>query len=125
MRMTQLLGLSPQSTHDYIGELWVKPGDLFRPAADPEIDDNTAGQYLLGNTATDYISWFNQNIYDSYLGSGTHSPWTRLGYTYDWARTDSEVGVSEYASTPFSLPSKSGHFFLIFCLQKFYWTHIV
>ena len=96
LRMRQMLGLPRQNSNNYIVELWVKPADLYRPAADPQIDDNTAGLYLKVNTDPDYIQWFNQNIYDSYLGSGTHYPWTRLGYTFDWANPASEVGMSEY-----------------------------
>ena len=48
------------------------------------------------NADTNYIKWFNQNIYDSYFGDWTHYPWKRLGYSYDWAKSPSEVGVSEY-----------------------------
>lgn len=96
LRMRQLLGLPPSNTDNYIVELWVKPKDLFRPATDPEIDDKTAGLYFPTNADTNYIKWFNQNIYDSYFGNQMHYPWTRLGYTYDWAKPASEVGVSEY-----------------------------
>ncbi|MEI6060869.1 MAG: hypothetical protein WCR72_09180 [Bacteroidota bacterium] len=96
LRMSQLLGLPPNNSNKYIVELWVRPADLFRPSADPEIDDNKAGLYLPANADPDYSQWFNQNIYDSYFGPWTHHPWTRLGYTYDWANPASEVGVSEY-----------------------------
>ena len=96
LRISQLLGLPPTNTNNYIVELWVKPTDLFRPAADPEINDRTTGLYFPTNTDPDYIQWFNQNIYDSYFGQWTHYPWTRLGYTYDWASPATEVGVSEY-----------------------------
>jgi hypothetical protein len=94
--MSQMLGIAPHNSDNYIVELWVKPEDLIRPAADPETDDNTSGQYLPANSDPDYTRWFNQNIYNSYFGSGTGYPWTRLGYTYDWALKGSEVGVSEY-----------------------------
>jgi hypothetical protein len=96
MRISQLLGLPPANTNNYIVELWVKPTDLYRPAADPEIDDKTAGLFLPANADPDYAQWFNQNIYNSYFGQWTHYPWTRLGYTYDWADPAREVGVSEY-----------------------------
>ncbi len=96
LRMSQMLGLAPHNNNNYIVELWVKPADLFRPAADPETDDNTAGLYLPDNSDATYMQWFNQNIYDSYFTDGTHYPWTRLGYTYDWAKPGSEVGVSEF-----------------------------
>jgi len=96
MRIRQLLGMQPTNTNNYIVELWVKSADLFRPTADPEIDDKTAGLYLPANADPDYAQWFNQNIYDSYFGQWTHFPWTRLGYSYDWANPATEVGVSEY-----------------------------
>lgn len=96
LRMSQLLGLPPLNSNKYIVELWVRPTDLFRPAADPEIDDNTAGLYLQANSNADYNIWFNQQIYNSYFANGTHHPWTRLGYTFDWANPASEIGVSEY-----------------------------
>jgi len=96
LRMRQLLGLPPSNANNYIVELWVKPKDIFRPSADPEIDDNTAGLYFPANADTNYIKWFNQNIFDSYFGNWTHYPWTRLGYSYDWANCSLEVGVSEF-----------------------------
>jgi len=96
LRISQLLGLPPVNSNNYIVELWVRPADLYRPAADPEIDDNSAGQYLPANSDADYEMWFNQQIYNSYFVSGKHYPWTRLGYTFDWASPASEVGVSEY-----------------------------
>ena len=96
LRISQLLGMPPTSTNNYIVELWVKPADLYRPAADPEIDDRTTGLYLPENAEPDYAQWFNQNIYDSYFGQWTHYPWTRLGYTYDWAYPATEIGLSEY-----------------------------
>jgi len=103
LRMRQLLGIPSSNSYNYIVELWVKPEDLFRPAADSEINDNVAGLYFPSNADTNYIKWFNQNIYDSYFGKWTHYPWTRLGYTYDWANSASEIGVSEYCIKPNSL----------------------
>ena len=96
LRMSQLLGLPPLNSNKYIVELWVRPADLYRPAADPEIDDKTAGQYLPANSDAEYDIWFNQQIYNSYFVKGIHHPWTRLGYTFDWASPADEVGVSEY-----------------------------
>ncbi len=67
LRMRQLLGLSPDNGNNYIVELWVKPEDLFRPSADPEIDDNTAGLYFPSNADTNYVKWFNQNIFNCFF----------------------------------------------------------
>lgn len=115
LRMSQMLGLDPGSTNNYIVELWVRPADLYRPAADPEIDDNTAGQYLPANSDADYDIWFNQQIYNSYFVNGTLYPWTRLGYTFDWANPASEVGVSEYC-----VKTNSLLFVKKLCLAKSY-----
>jgi len=115
LRMSQLLGLPPVNSNNYIVELWVRPADLYRPAADPEIDDNTAGQYLPANSDIDYDIWFNQQIYNSYFVNGKHYPWTRLGYTFDWADPASEVGVSEYC-----IKTNSLLFVKKLCLAKSY-----
>jgi hypothetical protein len=103
LRMRQLLGLPPNNQNNYIVELWVKPEDLFRPAADSEIDDQKAGLYFPANADTNYVKWFNQNIYDSYFSNWTHYPWTRLGYSYDWSGYKSEVGISEFCIKTASL----------------------
>lgn len=96
LRISQLLGLPPYNTYGNIIELWVRPTDLFRPAGDNEIDDNTASAYLPANADSNYVIWYNQNIYDSYFANWTHYPWTRLGYTYDWGNHAPEVGLSEF-----------------------------
>jgi len=44
----------------------------------------------------EYVAWFNRKKAASYGDSG--SPWTRLGYTYDWGNPDSEVGLSEFVA---------------------------
>jgi hypothetical protein len=118
LRISQLLGMPPTSTNNYIVELWVKPADLYRPAADPEIDDRTTGLYLPENAEPDYAQWFNQNIYDSYFGQWTHYPWTRLGYTYDWADPATEIGLSEYC-----IKSNSVLFVKKLCLATKYLTN--
>ena len=45
----------------------------------------------------DYIAWFNANAVYSYC-ENTY-PWTRLGYTYDWAENGEEHGLSEFLLT--------------------------
>ena len=42
----------------------------------------------------DYKEWFDSNIISSYF-DGKY-PWTRLGYTYDWADNGEEYGLSEF-----------------------------
>jgi len=44
------------------------------------------------------VNWFNGNIVYSYFPAKEKNayPWTRLGYTYDWGNSISEVGLSEF-----------------------------
>jgi hypothetical protein len=99
LRLEQLLGLPPNAGKTVFKEIWVDPGNLFRPAPDPEITDREAG---LGFPKSDkfltvdnnHISWFNKTRSKSYSNGGY--PWTRLGYTYDWGNPTSEIGLSEF-----------------------------
>jgi hypothetical protein len=96
LRVRQLLGLPPENVNTYFVELWVPSQDLFRPAGDPEINDEEAGLYLSKTVDSTYSSWYYRSIYDLYFSSSRHYPWTRLGYTYDWADGASEIGLSEF-----------------------------
>ena len=102
LRLEQVLGLPPQSGYDRFVELWVKPEDLFRPSADPEISDGEAEIDLrIANPfmklSDRYVRWFNDQKKVSYKPDGY--PWTRLGYTYDWGNPTSHVGLSEFIIT--------------------------
>lgn len=94
LRSNQLLGLPPDDDNTHFVEMWVRPIDLFRPAPDNEIDDQTTGLDFPDSTASWYENWFNDNIIYSYFPP--RYPWTRLGYTYDWGNTESEIGISEF-----------------------------
>lgn len=103
MRICQLLGLPPanERSNTHIAELWVNPERLYRPAGNPNIDTRTAGAVLSNDVSATYNTWFNNYILFAYYrtlsGSADfHYPWTRLGYTYDWAPDNPEVGLSEY-----------------------------
>ncbi|MEZ4454772.1 MAG: hypothetical protein R3B09_35305 [Nannocystaceae bacterium] len=96
-RLEQYLGLRPHVGKTHFAELWVRPADLLRPCADPEIDDATCRAddhprpLVLGGH--DHVAWFNALKASSY-GEGGY-PWTRLGYTFDWGAAD-ERGASEF-----------------------------
>jgi hypothetical protein len=94
LRIAQLLGLPANKGYTHFAELWVRPGDLFRPAPDCESTDNTAGLSLPADADSSYVSWYEGNILYSYFP--LRFPWTRLGYTYDWGNPQSEVGLSEF-----------------------------
>jgi hypothetical protein len=81
--------------------MWVPADKLVRPAGNPAINTTTSGAVLVNSVSPAYATWFDNNIIYSYyrpLGSSTdyYYPWTRLGYTYDWAPDAKEVGLSEY-----------------------------
>ena len=98
LRAAQLLGLPSNISDSYFVELWVSPQALFRPSPDSEIND-TSAQLTFPSTATeDYKNWFNSNIIYSYYPM--KYPWTRLGYTYDWGNTVSNIGLSEFLIKP-------------------------
>ncbi len=46
----------------------------------------------------DYPAFLRQMAVESYQSEG--APWTRLGYTYDWAQGNRGVGASEYMLVP-------------------------
>lgn len=94
LRLQQLIGLPPQKGYTHFSLLWVDPDDLFRPSPDNEIDDTTVGLSFPENAAEEYQNWFNGNILYSYYP--LRYPWTRLGYTYDWADNGTEYGLSEF-----------------------------
>jgi hypothetical protein len=98
VRLEQLLGLPVGSGKSKFVELWVKPTDLFRPSADPEISDHEAEidfpMSRFSKIDEAYQKWFIHLKSKSYGKDGY--PWTRLGYTYDWGSSSSEVGLSEF-----------------------------
>lgn len=103
MRICQLLGLPPanERSNTHIAEIWVNPERLSRPAGSRAITTKTTAAALSNGNPENFISWFNNYIVFAYyrtLSTATdyHYPWTRLGYTYDWAPGAKEVGLSEY-----------------------------
>ena len=102
-RVREILGLAPNSPISDVVSFWVMPENLFRPAADNEITDSTAGLSLPENTAAWYRKWFNELRSKQYFESdapppgNTAYPWTQLGYTYDWGSDQHPPqGLSEF-----------------------------
>ena len=110
LRVKELLGVAPTSANDTIVEFWVSPDFLFRPTPEPDIGSVSAG--VLSSTAAPYLTtnnrvnpnwagWHNDtyNSRDYGMTNDVYHghPWTRLGYTYDWASTrPNHEGLSEY-----------------------------
>lgn len=99
-RINQFLGLPPATERDngrIFVEMWVKPGDMFRPCPDAEIDDTTCGLEFPASATADHKDWMYGNYAYSYgFWQQTKYPWTGLGYTYDWCNANTHVGASEF-----------------------------
>jgi len=99
MRLRQVFGLTPNAELTAFVELWVLPSQLFRPAADNEITDTTAGLTMPAATEPWYRAWFNELRAKQYFQSSSppHDayPWTQLGYTHDWGSANHQ-GQSEF-----------------------------
>ncbi len=105
-RISQRLGLPPYSLNDRFVSLWVKPDRLLRPCADPSTEgdacspDFPASIEIPDLTREAYAAWFADNVGYAYSPGG--APWTRYGWTYDWAAdTDAPpYGISEFMLAP-------------------------
>lgn len=104
LRMEQLLGLPANNGKTRVVEMWVNPADMFRPSPDGEIDDTVAELELPGpehfasqQAYEFHRDWYNlQMSLQNYDDPSKGYPWSRLGYTYDWGNSDTEVGLSEF-----------------------------
>ena len=93
-RMKELLGLTPDNESNYVTAMWVKPEDVFRPAYISDIGTVEMTDSFSEDVDADYKAWFDANIISSYYDG--EYPWTRLGYTYDWADNGQAYGLSEF-----------------------------
>ena len=93
--------------------MWVSPKDMMRPCPDREVDDNRC-EVDAASDVDDYRNWFTGNFAKSYSVSG--APWTRLGYTYDWAPANDTAnphkpkGASEFILKPGTPYTITGRF---------------
>ncbi|MEA5083567.1 MAG: hypothetical protein VB018_05360 [Lachnospiraceae bacterium] len=111
LRLEQLLGLPIDKDYTHITALWVNPADVVRPAYTYSASESVITTYFLTLPDDEYLNWFNNNIKLSYEDSSF--PWTRLGYTYDWADNGTEYGLSEFiikkgsdVEVAYTLPTK-------------------
>ncbi|GHV91023.1 hypothetical protein AGMMS50268_15260 [Spirochaetia bacterium] len=93
-RFNQLLGLPEDRDYTHVSAMWADPADVKRPAFETGITRQVTGVKLPPDADPSYKEWFNGNIIWSYFDSAY--PWTRLGYTYDWADNGTEYGLSEF-----------------------------
>lgn len=93
-RLKQLIAFAPDSEHSTVTGFWVDPENVKRPAyqTDPTVGNmtNDFGE----SVDEEFKAWFDDNILWSYYYG--NFPWTRLGYTYDWAANGTEYGMTEF-----------------------------
>ncbi len=94
LRLEQLIGLPRDAEYTHVSGLWARPEDVVRPAYVPDITQSAMTDTFGEDVPQAFRDWFDGNIQWSYTDSAY--PWTRLGYTYDWADNGTEFGLSEF-----------------------------
>ena len=94
LRLEQLIGLPPDAGYTHVSAFWVNPEDICRPAYVQDIMDTAMKNFFDESVDSSFKQWFDGNIVWCYFVA--QYPWTRLGYTYDWAGTGTEYGLSEF-----------------------------
>lgn len=97
LRLEQLIGLPEGFGYTHFTAFYVTPEDVIRPAYQPDVQKQLTADMLDGSALGDYAAWFQGNEQWSYEDSAW--PWTRLGYTYDWAEGH-ERGLCEFLILP-------------------------
>lgn len=94
LRFNQLIGLPPNEDNTHFSAIWVDVNDVLRPAY---FTDPKSSEMAISNENMDeeYKEWFDGNIINSYYSEWLY-PWTRLGYTYDWAENSDDYGLTEF-----------------------------
>ena len=68
---------------------------VFRPCANPSVQEKTCSATFADNVSQQYAAWYAHQASQSYQTAGGF-PWTRLGYTYNWKAGANKVGVPEF-----------------------------
>lgn len=100
LRFKQLIGLPADKEYTHFTAMWVSPDDIIRPAYNTDISSDSMTIELPEDIDDEYVEWFENNIINSYFYSQYFYPWTRLGYTYDWADNNNDYGLSEFLVLP-------------------------
>ncbi len=98
VRLEQLLGLPEWKKYTSVTTIWVdadllhRPANIAGPTSAMELTYQPTGDETFD---TQFKSWYDSIILWSYFNE-TKYPWTRLGYTFDWADNGREYGLSEF-----------------------------
>lgn len=96
-RFRQLLGLPERTWYSHFTAFTVQTKDVIRPAYQPDPQGQITPDMLDGSRLGEHEDWFRQNERWSYREA--EWPWTRLGYTFDWA-PGRERGLCEFLILP-------------------------
>ncbi len=94
-RFLQLIGLHPDDEKTHFTALWVNPSDIVRPAYNADVTIDSMDTTYPEDLEESHKTWLDDNILSSYFGEYMY-PWTRLGYTYDWADNGQDYGLTEF-----------------------------
>ena len=95
LRLEQLIGLPTWKEYTHVTAFWVDLDEVVRPAFNPDVTEQITADQLDGSVLGDLQDWFDGNADWSYSDNGYY-PWTRLGYTYDWANNGTDYGLTEF-----------------------------
>ncbi len=95
LRLKQLIGLPEITEYTHVSAFWVDIDEVIRPAYQLDVTEQMSADLLDGSALGAHKPWFDENAEYSY-SEETPYPWTRLGYTYDWADNGKEYGLSEF-----------------------------
>lgn len=93
LRLEQLIGLPPEAEYTHVSAFWVDPQYVVRPAYITDVTQQMELDFS-DDSDNEFREWFEENSIFSYEESAY--PWTRLGYTYDWANNGTEYGLTEF-----------------------------
>lgn len=96
-RLEQLIGLPENYGYTHFTAFGVLPSDVIRPAYQIDPQKQITADMFDGSALGQYEEWFRENEKWSYREA--EWPWTRLGYTYDWAEGH-EQGLTEFIILP-------------------------
>lgn len=93
-RLECLLGLPAGCGYTHVSAFWCEPEKLIRPAYVTDVRKQVTPDALDASQLGEWARWFDDNTLYSYFSE--QYPWTRLGYTYDWADGGDEYGLTEF-----------------------------
>ena len=96
LRLQQLLGLPAVPEDRMFVTLQVPASILFRPCPDPDPSKAACTWNFPAAATTQYKAWFAEQMVSRYRVAPDGYPWTRLGYTSDWAPDGARSSVSEF-----------------------------